>query len=758
MRFRSGRRDPVRWRCVRDDEQQSEAWVRHVRLGLLLITATSAVGAAQYVTGFYQAREPWIAPALGFGLLFGALLALPWRRLARHRWARITPYTFSVSQWAGVTAFAAVDPNGPAFYAAAYLIVLVYAGVGYRSRAVAWFGAACVLAYGALVVAHGGGTDLNVELGLGGMLLVLAGMCVVVARGREARESDRRRRDKRVQALVQHASDGMFAVDASGQVRYQSPSASRIFGYRPDELVGVPADSTVHPDDVAAARAWFGELARSFPGTIARLDSRMRRGDGAWRYVEIVGANLLHDPDLRCLLLSAHDVTDRKALEDQLSHQAFHDPLTGLANRALFRNRVDHAIARGQRSGTAIALFLIDLDNFKLINDGLGHGTGDRLLTTLAGRLRDELRPSDTVARLGGDEFAVLVEDDVTELDAASVAERIIRAIRRPVRVEDDDMVISASVGVAILKVQGAQADAEELLRDADLAMYAAKAAGRNQYAIFDPGMHADLMAEARQRADLERALAEDQFVVHYQPIVELTTTRLVGVEALVRWNHPERGLIGPAGFIPLAEATGLIVPLGRWVLRQSCLQLARWRAEYPQAKDVYVSVNLSVRQFQAPGLVDDVAAAIADAGVPPEQVTLELTETLLMRDTTATVDALTDLKSLGVRLAVDDFGTGYSALGYLKRFPVDILKIDKSFVDGVAVNPEDAALAQTIVQLGRTLNLHTLAEGIESVDQSSQLKALGCTYGQGYLFARPAAPDDVAALLRRAPAVDAAA
>ncbi len=743
---------------MRDDEQQNEAWVRHVRLGLLLIVATSAVGAAQFLTGFYQARQPWIGPTLASGLLFGSLLALPWRRLARHRWARITPYTFSVSQWAGVTAFAAVDPHGPAFYAAAYVIVLVYAGVGYRSRVVGWFGAACVLAYAALVFAHGAGADLSVELGLGGMLLVLSGMCVVVARGREARDTDRRRRDKRVQALVQHASDGMFAVDASGRVRYQSPSASRIFGYRPDELVGVPADSAVHPDDVTAARAWFAELARSVPGTIARLDSRMRRGDGAWRYVEIVGANLLHDPDLRCLLLSAHDVTDRRALEDQLSHQAFHDPLTGLANRALFGNRVDHAIARGQRSGTAIALFLIDLDNFKLINDGLGHGTGDRLLTTLAKRLRDELRPSDTVARLGGDEFAVLVEDDVTELDAATVAERIIRAIRRPVRVEDDDMVISASVGVSLLKVQGEQADAEELLRDADLAMYAAKAAGRNQYAIFDPAMHADLMAEARQRAELERALAKSQFVVHYQPIVELTTTQLVGVEALVRWKHPERGLVGPGAFIPLAESTGLIVPLGRWVLRQSCLQLARWRDEYPQARDVYVSVNLSVRQFQAPGLVDDVAAAIADAGVPPEQVTLELTETLLMRDTTATVDALTDLKSLGVRLAVDDFGTGYSALGYLKRFPVDILKIDKSFVDGVAVNPEDAALAQTIVQLGRTLNLHTLAEGIESVDQSSQLKALGCTYGQGYLFARPAAPEDVAALLRRVPVADAAA
>jgi EAL domain-containing protein (putative c-di-GMP-specific phosphodiesterase class I) len=280
--------------------------------------------------------------------------------------------------------------------------------------------------------------------------------------------------------------------------------------------------------------------------------------------------------------------------------------------------------------------------------------------------------------------------------------------------------------------------------------MYAAKAAGGNRYAIFDPAMHADLLDEARRRAELERALVEGQFVVHYQPIVELKTSRLVGVEALVRWIHPERGLVGPDAFIPLAEATGLIVPLGHWVLRQSCQQLARWRVAYPDALDVYVSVNLSARQFQAPGLVEDVAAAIADAGVPAGNVTLELTETLLMRDTAATANALAALKKIGVRLAVDDFGTGYSALSYLRSFPVDILKIDKSFIDGVATNHEDAALAQTIVQLGRTLNLQTLAEGIESVEQSSRLEALGCTYGQGYLFARPAAPEQVETLLRR--------
>jgi diguanylate cyclase (GGDEF)-like protein/PAS domain S-box-containing protein len=529
---------------------------------------------------------------------------------------------------------------------------------------------------------------------------------------------------------------------------------TRIFGYAPDELLGKASIRLVHPDDVAQTGAWFAQVSRSAPGTVAHLEIRLRSGDGGWRHVELAGSNQLHDRDLRGLVLNAHDVTERKALEAQLSHRTFHDPLTGLANRALFRNRVDHAIARGERTGNSIALFLVDLDNFKLVNDGLGHSAGDRLLATVAHRVRDELRPSDTVARLGGDEFAVLVEDDVTELSAAGVAQRLVAALRTPIGIDGQEVMASASVGVSILKVQGPDrpehSDADELLRDADLAMYAAKAGGGNRYAIFDPAMHADLLAEARQRAELERAFAEGQFVVHYQPIVELSSTRLVGVEALVRWEHPERGLVGPGAFIPLAEATGLIVPLGRWVLRQSCVQLARWRAEFPKASDVYMSVNLSVRQFQTPGLIDDVAAAIADAGVPAENLTLELTETLLMRDTVATVEALAALKALGVKLAVDDFGTGYSALSYLRRFPVDILKIDKSFVDGIATNHEDAVLARTIVELGRTLNLQTLAEGIESADQSSQLEALGCTYGQGYLFARPTAPEEIEALLRR--------
>jgi diguanylate cyclase (GGDEF)-like protein/PAS domain S-box-containing protein len=737
-----------------EDEHQVKAWLRHVRLGLVVCGALAALGVALVLTGAYPAGPPWVAPALGAGMLLPAALRLPWRRLYRHPVGRLTAYGLGLFQWAGVTAFAMADPHGPLFYASAYTVVLLYACVGYPARVVAGYGALCVLGFVGLT-ATVGGADVGVPIGMTGTLLVLSVLSVALANAREARDADWRRDDKRALALVNHASDGVLVVDAAGRMHYQSPSMTRLFGYSPGELIGRHAITLAHPDEVTLVRAWFAQVSRSAPGTVARLEVRLRAADGGWHHIELAGANQLHDRDLRGLVLNAHDVTERKLLEQQLSHQTFHDPLTGLANRALFRDRVDHAIARGERTGSSIALFLVDLDNFKLVNDGLGHSVGDRLLAAVAQRLRHELRPSDTIARLGGDEFAVLVEDDVTELSASAVAERMVAAIRPMVTVDDEQVLTSASVGVSILKVQGAdrpaESDADELMRDADLAMYAAKSAGGNRYAIFDPAMHADLLAEARRRSELEQAIGEGQFVVHYQPIVELSSARLVGVEALVRWNHPERGLIGPGAFIPLAEATGLIVPLGRWVLREACRQLARWRAAFPGAADVYVSVNLSARQFQAPGLVDDVAAAIAEAGIPAGRLTLELTETLLMRDTAATVDALTALKALGLKLAVDDFGTGYSALGYLRSFPVDILKIDKLFVDGVATNHEDTALAQTIVQLGRTLNLQTLAEGIESADQSSQLEALGCTYGQGYLFARPTAPEEIEALLRRA-------
>ncbi|GAA3343793.1 hypothetical protein GCM10020358_44400 [Amorphoplanes nipponensis] len=321
-----------------------------------------------------------------------------------------------------------------------------------------------------------------------------------------------------------------------------------------------------------------------------------------------------------------------------------------------------------------------------------------------------------------------------------------------PVRVGHRDLITTASIGIASAKITdtSSEADTHELLRDADLAMYAAKTAGRDRAVVFDDAMYADAVQDAEARAQLERALAAGEFLVHYQPIVDLPSGRLIGVEALVRWQHPERGLLGPDTFIPLAEETGLIVPLGHWVLAESCRQVAAWHREVPDAGRLRVSINLSARQFQHAGLVGDVAAVLRESGIDPGRVVLEITESLLMRDTDATISTLHELRALGVHIAIDDFGTGYSSLSYLRRFPIDILKIDKAFIDRIATDPDDATLAEAVVQLGRALRLQTVAEGIESLDQHSLLSALGCTYGQGYLFARPAGPAHIEALLRQ--------
>jgi diguanylate cyclase (GGDEF)-like protein len=477
------------------------------------------------------------------------------------------------------------------------------------------------------------------------------------------------------------------------------------------------------------------------------VESRARRADGSWVELEVSGTNQLDDPDLYAIIFSVRDVTEQRTLEGQLTRQAFEDSLTGLPNRALFRDRVEHAVARNQRGGGRVTLLLVDLDDFKMVNDTLGHAAGDELIASVADRMSQQVRPSDTLARLGGDEFAVLVED-VDEIEAAALAERLLAAIREPVRLGNRDFVGTASIGVATTKADGTLTDTGELLRDADLAMYSAKAAGRDRFAVFDPAMYADILREADERSQLEIALAHDEFVVHYQPIVDLPSGRLTGVEALVRWRHPQRGLIGPNAFIPLAESTGLIVPLGRWVLRQACRQAVTWHANLPGAEELRVSVNLSPRQFQYASLVGDVQEILVETGIDPGRVVLEITESLLMQDTDATIATLEQLRALGVQLAIDDFGTGYSSLSYLKRFPVNILKIDRSFVNGITTDPEDATLAEAVVQLGRALHLQTVAEGIETADQQAALRLLGCEYGQGYLYARPAEASEIEGLL----------
>jgi diguanylate cyclase (GGDEF)-like protein len=508
--------------------------------------------------------------------------------------------------------------------------------------------------------------------------------------------------------------------------------------------------------------------------------TRHRRKDGSAFDVE-VASHPLDWSGRPARLVLATDVTERTRLEAELTRQALHDPLTGLGNRALFRARVEAALARAARDGGAaagagVAVLFLDLDNFKTVNDSLGHGAGDVLLTTVARRLLSATRGCDAVARLGGDEFAVLLDAVRDPAEAVVVAERVLDALRRPVHLEGAEVAAPASIGIAT----SAHADtAEALLRDADVAMYRAKAHGRAHYRVFEPAMHAAALTRLQLEGELRRAVERQveqrverrvgrggewhdaapapdggaapdpgAFRVAYQPIVALATGEVRGVEALVRWHHPDRGVVAPGQFVPLAEETGLVVPLGRWVLGEACRQAGEWRRAHPRAAALRVSVNVAERQLRDPALVDDVRAALAAADLPAEALLLEITEGALMQDPDRAARTLAALRALGVRVAVDDFGTGYSSLGYLQQFPIDVLKIDRAFVAALGAaggarphrrpGVDDAALVRAIVHLGQTLALETVAEGIEDAGQAAALDALGCALGQGYHFARP--------------------
>ena len=429
-----------------------------------------------------------------------------------------------------------------------------------------------------------------------------------------------------------------------------------------------------------------------------------------------------------------------------LEHQAFHDTLTRLPNRTLFMDRLQHAMARSARRHGTFAVLFLDLDRFKVVNDSLGHETGDRLLVAVAERLRDCLRPEDTAARFGGDEFIILLEDTTSVHEAVQVAERILGALRAPFRISKREVVVSASIGI-VLDHPERQRPAE-LLRDVDVAMYRAKAKGKATYEVFDLGMNARALERLEREADLRRALARGELRVYYQPKVVLATGRLFGAEALVRWEHPRRGLLLPGEFVPLAEETGLIQAIDRWVLGEACRQARIWHERYPSDPPLLLSVNISARQFLGPDLVADVARVLQETRAVPGSVALEITEGVLMEDVEATIATLQGLKDLGLLLAIDDFGMGYSSLSYLKRFSVNILKIDRAFVAGLGRVPEDTAIVEAVIGLARALGLLVTAEGVETAAQAAQLHALGCTLGQGYYFARPLPSDATEALV----------
>jgi diguanylate cyclase (GGDEF)-like protein len=427
---------------------------------------------------------------------------------------------------------------------------------------------------------------------------------------------------------------------------------------------------------------------------------------------------------------------------------AFHDSLTNLANRVLLTESVEHAVRRAQRSKTSLAVLLLDLDDFKTVNDSLGHAVGDELLIAVAQRLRACVRESDTAARLSGDEFAILLEDIGDPGGAARSAERVLEALQPPFTLAGTEVFVRASVGIAVGPSGQRSDQASELLRNADLAMYLAKSEKKGSYRFFAPGMHAGMLARLELKADLERALSQRDFTIHYQPIVSLVDGTIDGVEALLRWQHPTRGLVGPSEFLALAEETGLVRPVGHWVLREACRQGTLWQRRVGERLPLTISVNLSPVELYEPELVGQVAAALEESGLLPDRLIFELTESVFMQDTEATMERLIGLKRLGVKLAIDDFGTGYSSLGYLQRLPLDRIKVAKQFVDDLSKGAGDSALTRAIIKLGETFELDTVAEGIEQAGQLKRLREIGCKLGQGHYFAHAVAPEEIEALL----------
>jgi diguanylate cyclase (GGDEF)-like protein/PAS domain S-box-containing protein len=549
-------------------------------------------------------------------------------------------------------------------------------------------------------------------------------------------EVHRRRGEARFGSLVRHASDLITVIGPDGTITYQSPSIDRLLGYDADSIAGRRFDELLHPSDGDRVRDMLSDaaaLARDLPEVV---QCTLVHRDGTPHQFEVHCTNLLDDEHVGGIVLNCRDISERKAFEEQLTHQAFHDPVTGLANRALFAERVRHAIARTRREHQSVAVVFLDLDDFKTINDSLGHAAGDEVLVEVAKRLATSIRATDTAARFGGDEFALLLEDIDGVQEAADTADRVLETLALPLRVAHKELSLRCSIGISVVS-EGSTAGAEELIRDADAAMYRAKRDGKGSYRLFEPEMHEGVLARLELRTDLQRAIATEQLELHYQPVVRIQDASISGVEALLRWRHPERGMIPPDQFIPLAEETGLIVPIGRWVLREGCRHARRMRDAFPGGEALTMSINLSVKQLQHSDVIADVHDALTEAGIDPSALTLEITETVLMADTDLAVTRLRELKSLGVNLALDDFGTGYSSLSYLSRFPVDILKMDRSFLIGGAT-PEMSELASAVLALGTTLKLDVVAEGIEQPEQWSSLRDLGCEFGQGFYFARP--------------------
>jgi diguanylate cyclase (GGDEF)-like protein/PAS domain S-box-containing protein len=571
---------------------------------------------------------------------------------------------------------------------------------------------------------------------------------------RHALQADRRTHSRRrtdvipanaqaFHALVHHSHDVITVHDRDGLTLYESPSAARVLGYPPGSLVGRSPFDSIHPKDLVRIRGAFYRLL-SGERSSAPIEFRFRHAHGEWIHLEALGNNLLDHAGIHGIVLTSRDITDRKRAEARESYLAQHDALTGLPNRLLMQDRLQQAIVQARRNSGQVALMFIDLDRFKRVNDSFGHGIGDTVLKQVSVRLSRCLRDSDSLARLGGDEFTVMLPEVPNAQLAGEVAERILSELSQPFIDGDKELHVSASIGISLFPRDGGLPD--ELVKHADAAMYSAKDSGRNSYRYFTEGLNEEVRERVALESGLRRAIERNELRLYYQPKIDLVSGKVMGAESLVRWQHPTLGLVAPARFIPIAEESGLIVQLGEWVLKSACEQIRAWRGK---GVALPVAINMSARQIQRPNLAELVMDIIAACDVDPTLVEIEVTESAIMSDAMTSISTLQRMKSRGIAISIDDFGTGYSSLSYLKRLPLDILKIDQSFVRDITSDYNDAAIVRAIIGLARSLGIKVIAEGVEDDGQLSFLNAYGCNYAQGFLFGKPMDAERFTELIR---------
>jgi diguanylate cyclase (GGDEF)-like protein/PAS domain S-box-containing protein len=677
----------------------------------------------------------------------GAAALWPNPRTTAQVWARVAVMQVGVAVCIYVTGWGATLALGFVFGAADLIRAL-----GSRAARAAGVVAVVSILGGEILVGVGAlPSQLPQPQGHGLAVLEAVGAAMIIAllgwttSAKERVEESVRRSEERFRALVQHGSDVIMVITLDASVLYASPSIGRALGYDPDDITQLTSDF-IDEADVERARAFLESVVAGRDGEAAWIELRVRHANGSPRWFEVGVTNRLDDPSVGGMVCNMRDVTERKRIETELAHRAHHDPLTGLPNRASFLTRLDEAVDAAAQSGRSLGVIFLDVDRFKMVNDSLGHDAGDRLLFDVANRLRACVRPQDVVARFGGDEFTLLLAE-IGDVDGAvAIAERITEALRAPLHFEDREIVLSASIGIAMWTGVESSSD---LLRHADLAMYVAKDKGRSRWELFDTHAAPLLLERVELERDLRRAIDEDELVVRFQPEFSLATGEVVAAEALVRWEHPTRGLLEPDDFIPFAEESSVIVAVDRYVLRAACQSARRWSERRRWGDRVVVSVNLSPRFVRHSSAVAEVTAALRDGGLDPRCLQIEITERTALTDIDRTVETLQQLRLLGVRVAIDDFGTGYSSLSYLKRLPVDVVKLDRAFVESMDVLDSDVAIVQAVITMAHALGMKVTAEGVERVEQAARLRRLGCDTAMGFYWTSAVAADDIVDILR---------